>query len=346
MTTLEQQSTLNPSETTKDACSKSPKVSVCIPSYNYSRFISDAITSVLNQSLGNFELVIVDDNSTDDSESVIRGFQDSRIRYFRNEVNLGITANWNKCLSLARGSYVCIMGADDIYFPDFLTRMCFVLDSNFDVGFAHCAFKLIDEDGKILRVYQRYARDSVENGQCVFRKLLLGNYVMFSSVLIRKECLRILGGFDSGLSYTLDWEMLARMSLAYKVAYVSEPLSCFRTHSSNLTRSCVLSGRYLTDGFRAIDLMLAQIPQHSGLETLKGEASRYKSRYLLNNISERIMSVDTASIRDSIAEAVFLYPPIIFDPRTLSLCLVSLLGHDNASSVVASLKTHLRGAHF
>ena len=93
------------------------KVSICIPSYNCGAFVGKTIQSVLGQTYQDFEIIIVDDCSTDNSEEVVRSFKDPRIRFFKNEKNLGMVPNTNKALKLARGELIGILHPDDYYDP-------------------------------------------------------------------------------------------------------------------------------------------------------------------------------------------------------------------------------------
>jgi glycosyltransferase involved in cell wall biosynthesis len=98
----------------------SPKVSVCIPVYNGEDYLSETIKSVLNQSFQDFEIVIVDNQSTDKTVNIIQSFNDSRIVFFQNETNIGLIGNWNMVMKKARGKYIKILPADDLIYPDCL----------------------------------------------------------------------------------------------------------------------------------------------------------------------------------------------------------------------------------
>ncbi len=107
-----------------------PLVSICIPSYNSEEFIVTTLESVLNQSLTDFELVIADDRSTDRTVSIIKQFNDPRIKLIENEQNLGLAENWNKVLSHAQGQYVKLLGDDDVLYPECLSRQVAALEDS------------------------------------------------------------------------------------------------------------------------------------------------------------------------------------------------------------------------
>ena len=129
---------------------KLPRVSICIPSYNCGAFIGKTIQSVLNQTYQDFEIIVVDDCSTDNSEEVIKSFKDPRIRFFRNEKNLGMVPNTNKAVRLARGEFVDILHPDDYYAPKMIETALKAFSENPDVGFTCSSYVVVDEDDKIV----------------------------------------------------------------------------------------------------------------------------------------------------------------------------------------------------
>ena len=99
-----------------------PLVSVCIPAYNSARYIRTTMESGLGQKYENIELVVVDDCSKDDTVEIVRSVRDPRVRLVRNEKNLGMTGNWNKCLAEARGEYIKLICADDVLYEDSIEK--------------------------------------------------------------------------------------------------------------------------------------------------------------------------------------------------------------------------------
>src|SRR5262245_14501161 len=120
-------------------------VSVCIPTYNGAKFVAEAVQSVLVQSSTDFELLVVDDGSTDGTLDIVRSFTDSRIQIHQNEKRLGIPKNWNHCLALARGEYICLFHQDDVMLPENLQRKVQVLAADPIVGLVHSAVEIVTE---------------------------------------------------------------------------------------------------------------------------------------------------------------------------------------------------------
>lgn len=303
-----------------------PKVSVCIPNYNCAKFIGKAIQSVLNQTFTDFELIIVDNCSTDNSEEVIKSFSDPRIRFYKNETNIGMTRNWNRCISLARGEYISILCSDDAYMPRFLEKTTVMLDSNLRVGMAYTACSIIDDESCAIETFRPWKNGAVQNGCEAFRKIVWSNFVALSGAIFRKECFGILGGFDESLTYAPDWEMVARVSLHYDLAYTPEILSCYRRHAANLTNDFVKSRLKNVEGHKAIEKMLSDIPPGSELEPLKSKAKKLKANYTMNNVLESVYAGDAIGARLYIAQALSLAPSMVFDARILFLLATTLLG--------------------
>jgi glycosyltransferase involved in cell wall biosynthesis len=117
----------------------SPKVSVLIPTYNYAYCLDEAMQSVLDQTLSDFELIVIDDCSKDNTDDVMQKYlTDPRITYMKNEKNLGLVGNWNKCLSYAKGDYIKILCADDKFRKDLLEKMVNVMEKYKNVYLVAC----------------------------------------------------------------------------------------------------------------------------------------------------------------------------------------------------------------
>src|SRR5262249_10962000 len=155
-----------------------PKVSVCIPTYNSGHYLGAAIESVLSQEFADYELVICDNASTDETPLICRRYNDPRVRHVRFEQLVGQAANWNRCLELAQGEYVTLLHADDLLSPAFLPCAVAVLDAHREVGLAHCAVRHIDQGGAPLFLQQLYDKDCIDAEGQTLRKLLLDGCVV------------------------------------------------------------------------------------------------------------------------------------------------------------------------
>src|SRR5262249_6946444 len=170
------------------------KVSVCIPTYNGAEFVAKAIESVLAQTFADFELLVLDDSSDDPTVDIVRSFADPRIRVCQNEERLGIPGNWNRCLSLAQGEYICLFHQDDIMLSENLERKVGVLTSDAAMTFVHSAAEVLVEDSAQTALnnwIEDADQDFIAEGVTYFRKLFFrGNLICATAVVIR--CWRFL----------------------------------------------------------------------------------------------------------------------------------------------------------
>jgi len=216
-----------------------PVVSVCIPTFNRRGYLTEAMESVLAQSFGDFELVISDNASTDDTAEAVLSFGDPRIRYFRNDRNIGAPANWLNAVANALGRYCAIIGDDDRWAPTLLEQLVPPLDDNPDVDVAFSDHWLIDADGCVLaarsnQCSQDYGRVSLQPGRHKpFLDLALHAQALLTTcALIRRESMLSLGALDPQAGgMALDYYLFARIALAGRGAfYVPGRLAYYRVH--------------------------------------------------------------------------------------------------------------------
>jgi glycosyltransferase involved in cell wall biosynthesis len=212
-------------------------VSVCMPVYNGSELIEESIRSILSQTYANFNLIVCDNCSSDNTEEIVRSFDDSRIFFSRNDRNLGLVGNANRCLELANGDYVNILHHDDLMLPHNLERKVRVLDEYSSVGIVHSNVGYIDQKGHELDINMFDAdKDYLENGKVYFEKYImrmpLGAAFFIGAVMVRRECYLRLGGFNPELLNVNDSEMWMRILLFFDVACIGERLVKYRLHDT------------------------------------------------------------------------------------------------------------------
>jgi len=152
-----------------------PKVSVCIPVFNGGEYIEETIHSILLQTFEDYQLIVCDNCSEDDTEEIVRSFDDSRIVYVRNDKNLGLVGNANRCLDLAGSEFINIFHHDDLMLPENLQKKVRVLDEHPNVGFVHSNLILFDQKGRDVanNIWSRDSRkDYIESGKVVFNRYL------------------------------------------------------------------------------------------------------------------------------------------------------------------------------
>jgi glycosyltransferase involved in cell wall biosynthesis len=262
------------------------RISVCIPTYNGAKYLAEAIASVLNQTLTDFELIIVDDCSTDGTEAVAKSFTDERIKHFKNPVRLGLVGNWNRCIELARGQYVCVFHQDDVMMPDNLDEKVQLLDKNPAVGMVYSNVHQVGAGGELISEYWYFKPEpedeGVHKGLDYLRRLLTGvNIVCCPGVVVRREAFETLGGFDGQLPFTADWEMWMRIAAFYDVGYRVKALVSYRRHEANETWK-FLGAKELEHAYRAKMLALEKFGDRiPDAEALRSRIAReYRDRAL------------------------------------------------------------------
>ena len=209
-----------------------PGVSVIIPAYNYGRFLSDAIDSALAQTYSNFEVIVINDGSTDNTPDVAARYG-SKIRYLRQD-NAGLPAARNSGIKAARHPFVAFLDADDVWEPEMLASAmrCFSeLDES--VGLIACASVRTDAEGRVI-ASKRFA--SFDNCEIKARDLLLKNRFMPSAVVAKRAAFHTCGLFDTSLRSSEDRDMWIRIATKYRVNFHGKTLVRIRKHGSNMSR--------------------------------------------------------------------------------------------------------------
>ena len=240
-----------------------PTVSVIVPNYNHARFLPKRIDSILRQTFRDFELILLDDCSTDESRSILSCYaSDHRVRIEFNEVNSGNTfKQWNKGVRLARAQCIWIAESDDYADERLLERLMAVLDADPTVTFAYCRSWRVSEDDQkhgfadwYLECLdpQRWTADHYADGDEESR-----NYFVFSNpvpnasaVVFRRAIYESIGGADESLRLCGDWKLWAAMALTGKVAYVAEPLNFFRFHEASVRSTSKYEARDVAERLR------------------------------------------------------------------------------------------------
>lgn len=214
-------------------------VSVCIPAYNNADYICETIDSVLNQTYKNIELVIVDDNSNDNTLEIIKHYEakDNRVKVYHNDKNLGMAGNWNHCLELCKGEFIKLMCADDLIVPETIEREVAVFEKYPEVVLVSSNTKLVDLDGNKKGFYTRYPVKVPVDGKKVNKRGFFNKdyYGAPQANLFRKSTYEVIGGIDSKLTYIVDYDFFVRIANTGKVFSILEPLNLFRVRNDSNT---------------------------------------------------------------------------------------------------------------
>ncbi len=301
-----------------------PTVSVVIPTYNRSHLLGRAIRSVLNQSYQDFEIIVVDDGSTDDTCGVVRGFQefDGRIRYMRRNFRRGPSVARNVGIRAARGDYIGFLDDDDEWMKEKLEKQIRIFEGSPDsVGVVYT------------KIWRRWGREGAyfpslkvkQNSGNVYRELLKWNFVHTPTVLVRAECFGRVGLFDEGFFAFEDWELFIRLSKFYEFRYLDELLVI--SHCTPGSLSCnewaIVEGleRILQKHFQDIQ-----------------DSKRCLARFFYTIGSAWYQIGKTKQGRDYIFKAIKVYP---FNFKYFVAAFLSLMGR-KSYKLVAKLRRSFR----
>jgi glycosyltransferase involved in cell wall biosynthesis len=205
----------------------SPRVSVVMSVHNGEKYLRDAIESILGQTFSDFEFIIIDDGSSDGSAEIVAAYSDQRIRFIRNEQNIGLTRSLNKGLDLADGAYIARMDSDDISLPERLAKQVAFMDTNLQVGACGTWALDIDEAGHIIG-----KRETLVGAQ-------LDNFYWRTSLIHSSSVFRFSHShgpwYDPALFVSQDYDLWLRVGAEQKLSNLREHLLLYRVHHQSIT---------------------------------------------------------------------------------------------------------------
>jgi glycosyltransferase involved in cell wall biosynthesis len=214
-----------------------PLVSVIMNCYNGEKYLKEAIDSVLKQTYTNWELIFWDNQSTDDSPIIVKSYDDKRICYYYSESNKPLSAARNLAIQKANGEYVAFLDSDDVWLPEKLQKQIYGLTKQSNAGISYCGFETLltsDTESAInqAKFYSKFSCKS-HNSKSIYNKLLKGNFIIFSTVVINRNIFDLTGGFSEHLEQNEDFEILLKASLHTNAICISNVFVKYRIHSSN-----------------------------------------------------------------------------------------------------------------
>jgi glycosyltransferase involved in cell wall biosynthesis len=218
-----------------DIGSENPLVTIAIPTYNRANgYLTDAIRSALNQTYQNIEVLVSDNWSTDDTQRIVTGIRDERIKYHRQEKNIGFINNWNYCLHSARGEYFLLLCDDDLIDPTFIEKCIEMVREEGDAGLIVSGTRVIDSDGNVIAEKENPAR-----GMTVDDFFLLWYrhqvHLFLCGCLFNRDALISIGGFDRKYNHYIDVAAEVLVAGRYGRRDVEEVVASFRKHEGSLT---------------------------------------------------------------------------------------------------------------
>jgi glycosyltransferase involved in cell wall biosynthesis len=276
---------------------------VVIATYNRARLLKETIESVLKQTLQDFELIVVDDGSTDDTEKVLKSYGD-RVRYFRQE-NRGPSAARNLGIRRARASWISIQDSDDICAPNHLKTLFGFVEKNPDCGMVFANGSYLDDPGpKGKTIIPREKSKRMAERGVELADLFSTSIVRLQAALLSKEAFLGIGGLDETLRICMDLDLGFRFFMRFPVAYLDEVVFFYRRHGGNIGRNQELR---LLENLRVIEKLVQDFP--SATKILGREQIDRRKAYRYYRLAKsRWKAGEKDGARNALRQAVFLRP--------------------------------------
>jgi hypothetical protein len=291
------------------------EVSVVMGAHNAEEYLGEAIESVLAQTFRDFELIVVDDGSTDRTAGILDGFRDSRIVRVRNEENVGLTRSLNRGLRLAQGRCIARLDADDVSLPQRLERQVALLEARPDVGLVGCPVIYIAPDGRELGVQRIYASDT--------HQALLDTEFCWehSAVMFRAECVTVVGPYREAFRYAQDYDLWLRIAERFGMFTLSEPLVKLRLHTDAIS----IAKRVQQRAYVLLALELARQRMEDGEESTPPSADLAPPEPTLDELGRAhlreaclcFLVGDVDGGRQALGQAVRSDPRLLVEPERL-----------------------------
>jgi glycosyltransferase involved in cell wall biosynthesis len=215
----------------------SPRVSFILPCYNHGHFLAECVNSILKQSFGDFEVLIMDDCSPDDTPAIARSFGDPRVIHVRNEQNLGHLANYNKGIGLAKGTYIWLINVDDfLQSPQVLEKFVAVMEKVPTAAYVFCRAFSVRGGVEVAPHAIHGTTDRVYSSDEFLEHIVVRNTISTPAVMVRRSSYDRVGRFEPDLPYSGDWFQWCRHAFHGEVAYLAEPMVCYRVHDTGMSQ--------------------------------------------------------------------------------------------------------------
>jgi glycosyltransferase involved in cell wall biosynthesis len=211
-------------------------VTICLPVFNSSQHLRDAVQSVISQSYANIQVVAIDDASIDNSYEILKEYESDHFLVYRNPINLGMESNWNKCLEYAKGKYIKMMGADDLLSPDCISKQVHIIET-IKVDIVSSNRFIVSGDGRPVLKLKSPLSGYIEPQKALRRLVGAGRNIIGEPVacLIRKEALDKVGGFSSINRYVIDIETWSKLMKINGLFAMQDYLSYFRISKGSVS---------------------------------------------------------------------------------------------------------------
>jgi hypothetical protein len=303
--------------------SRTPRVTVLLAVHNGARFVGDAVESILAQTFTDFELLVVDDASTDASGAIVASFDDPRIRIVRNDINLGLTRSLNRGLAYARGALIARQDADDLSEPERLAKQVAYLNAEGDVALVGTWYRKIDEAGKSLGNRQLPTGDARIAWALLFYCPFVHSSVTFRRPIVLDEQ----HGYDERFAYAQDYELWSRLARCHRVANVPEYLVSYRVTTTSMTATI---GDASGEGPRIAVENMRALAETSGSIEAPGVAQHTAMYQALYGIPDAMSSRDLTAAFERIIQVLDVF------------CAQSTFGSDARAAVRAEVRARVQ----
>ena len=213
--------------------SNKPTITVLMAVYNGEKYLKEAIDSILNQTYNDFEFIIINDASTDDTPNILSKYQDQRIRIIRNLTNLGLTKSLNIGLREAKGEYIARMDSDDIALPERLKTEKEYLDNNPEIVCVGGGTKIINQQNEVTG-----SKPPITDTELLRFFMIIKNQITHSTVLFRKNLIKDEGGYDENFKHAQDYALWSKLlRKGYKISNVVQEVLLYRFHQKSITQN-------------------------------------------------------------------------------------------------------------
>ncbi len=276
-----------------------PKVSVIIPAYNAMAYLPETLESVRKQTFTDFEVLIINDGSSDNIVEWVSQITDSRVKLISQE-NKGLAETRNIGIAQAQGEYLAFLDADDLWEPTKLEKQIPYLENDLEVGLVDTWVALTDEHGKPTGTVIKTNAEGRVWKQIIERPTV----VCGSSPLVRRCCFETVGVFDTNLSGSADWDQWIRVASRYSFALVREPLTYYRQHYSSMSKNCK---KMLEDNIAVIERAFQSAPPE--WQYIKSRSYGHVYLYLAWRALDNKNYQEAISFRQ---QAIKYYPQLLY----------------------------------
>jgi glycosyltransferase involved in cell wall biosynthesis len=317
-----------------------PLLSVTVLNYNYAHYLPQCLDSILRQTFTDFELLLINDCSTDNSLDVIQPYlADPRVTLINHEQNQGYIASLIEGSDRSRGKYLTVISADDYCLSDrAFETLLRPMEADQDIAYAFSAFGIYGDDGNCLYLNRPIAESSVRAAPEQYRDLLRhGNIASHSGTIIRASAYRAVGGYDPAARYAIDLVMWLVLCGQGHTAYSSDELIAYRRHGANMSDSFPAIRGTIRDSLYGIDTSFATMRTHPEISPEMYTAAL--KRYLSHTTESLVFAGHYRGALYGLWSGLQLHPMLtVFQSRTLIMLARALLGHRGYDSARSWLK--------